>query len=67
MKGITIYPVFNIEDEVYVKTDEDQRIRIITGIEISVGNVLLYRLVYRNTSDLYYDFELSCDKNVKQM
>jgi hypothetical protein len=61
---MTINNQFDIEDNVYLITDTDQSIRIITGIQISKGE-LLYRLANGTLDSWHYEFEISKDKNYK--
>ena len=53
---------FEIEDVVFLITDDDQHQRIVTGIQIS-KNGLLYRLAKGTTDSWHYDYEIATDKN----
>ena len=53
---------FEIEDVVFLITDDDQHQRIVTGIQIS-KNGLLYRLAKCTTDSWHYDYEIATDKN----
>jgi hypothetical protein len=53
---------FNIGDVVYLKTDEDQLKRIITGIYLTQNEVIYY--VSKGTDESkHYSFELSLVKD----
>ena len=52
-----------ISDTVYLKTDIDQYPRIITGINIRIGN-LIYLLSCGTQESYHYAFELSKDKDI---
>ena len=54
---------FNIGDEVYLKTDTDQKGRIVTGLyvrELSIS----YLLSHETTESSHYDFEITSDRDV---
>jgi hypothetical protein len=53
---------FNIEDVVFLITDDDQLHRIVTGIQIS-QNGLLYRLACGTNDSWHYEYEIATDKN----
>jgi hypothetical protein len=53
---------FNIEDVVFLITDDDQLHRIVTGIQIS-QNGLLYRLACGTNESWHYEYEIATDKN----
>jgi hypothetical protein len=54
---------YNLGDEVYLKTDPDQYLRIVTGISIrQVG--ILYELSCAEDTSTHYDFEISRDINM---
>lgn len=53
---------YELGDEVYLKTDEEQRIRMVTGIKISNGGVVYYLNQGINES-CHYDIEISIEKN----
>jgi hypothetical protein len=52
---------FNIGDSVYLKTDEDQKRRIITGLYVT-QNEIIYYLTCGTEETKHYDFELSYNK-----
>ena len=52
---------YDIEQVIYLKTDEDQRERIITAITIRPLGILYEVCCGTNTSS-HYDFEMSPDK-----
>ena len=54
---------YKIGDVVYLKTDIDQRARIVTGIIIR-QNYLVYKLSYNTDETDHYDIEISYEKDV---
>ena len=54
---------FNIGDVVYLKTDNDQKKRLVTGFTIR-KNTTLYILSCDVTESYHYDFEITCDVDV---
>lgn len=54
---------FNIGDFVYLKTDVDQKQRVITGINVRATGIL-YDVCQGSTSSWHYDFEMSEEKDV---
>lgn len=59
---MTINNKFEIESVVFLLTDENQYMRIITGIQISKG-YLLYRLAKETSESWHYEYEISSYKN----
>lgn len=55
---------YYIGDMVYVKTDPDQHLRIITGIMLLPNKGVMYMLSYDDTSHSYYEEEITPYKNV---
>ena len=55
---------FDIGQEVYLKTDTDQRMRIVSAIIVRPGNCYSYELACGTDSRWHYDFEISTEKNV---
>lgn len=57
---------FDVGQVVYLKTDEDQKKRIVYSIELKQSGVL-YGLAQGNTTSWHFDFEISetCDIVVK--
>lgn len=60
---MTIKNKFNIEDEVYLKTDADQSKRIVTGITIKPGLLLVYELSCGEETTSHYEFEISDEED----
>jgi len=54
---------FNLGEIVFLKTDEEQHERIITGITISHKGIS-YELCQGTSSCWHYDFEISATKDV---
>jgi len=62
MKSKTIKLEFEIGDEVFLITDEDQSKRIITGIFLTQNEVVYY--LSKGTEETkHYSFEMSYHKN----
>lgn len=55
--------MLKIGDLVYIKTDPEQRERMVTGITIR-QNSIQYALSYGTTESWHYPIELSKDKNI---
>lgn len=53
---------FNIGDHVYVITDKEQDLGVITAIMLT-QNDIIYLVSRDNSIDRFYDFELSLDEN----
>lgn len=55
---------YEFGDLLYLKTDTDQELAIITGIKLTpIGNVI-YTVSKGSRSSEHYDFELSAEKNI---
>lgn len=50
---------YNIGDIVYLKTDSEQKERIVTAIEIRHGGLLLYQLSSGTSTTYHYGIEIS--------
>ena len=55
---------FQIGDIVYLKTDEEQKDRIITSIRLCADNGVLYSLSCGMSETIHYSIEISPEKNV---
>jgi hypothetical protein len=55
---------FDIEQEVYLRTDIDQSVRIVTSIQIRANNLLMYEISCGVQTTWHYEFELSEEKNI---
>lgn len=53
---------FNIGDHVYIITDIEQQVGVITSIMVTQGD-LVYFVSRDNITDRFYDFELSLEKD----
>jgi len=53
---------FEFGQTVYLKTDAEQLPRLVIAIEVTYGNVLIYRLQNCQTNSPHYDFEISAEK-----
>jgi hypothetical protein len=60
---MVIKNAYDIEDVVYLKTDPDQRIRIVTGIKVMRGGLLTYELSHTTYTTWHWDFEFSTTKD----
>jgi len=63
IKTMEIPNDFNIKDIVYLKTDIDQKPRLVTALLID-ENSIIYRLVCETTISDHYGFELSKEKQI---
>ena len=54
---------FDFGDIVYLKTDPDQRQRIVFAIKVYKSDIL-YELACGTTTSMHYDFEISKEVNV---
>lgn len=54
---------FNFGDTVYLKTDTDQKPRIVTGFSVRPQG-LLYQLTQGTYEVAHYEFEITAEKNV---
>ena len=55
---------FSHGDLVYLKTDPDQRARIVSKISVLPDGVLVYELSHNTYTSMHYDFEISTQKDV---
>jgi len=60
MYKIEIEVKFKIGDLVYLKTDKEQSLRIVTWYIVSQKGVL-YRLAAANSDSFHYDYEITDD------
>ena len=61
---MTINNRYKIGETVYLVTDPEQYARIITGIKVRPGGLLMYELSCAEEASEHYDFEIS-DKEDK--
>lgn len=61
---IVIDNKYEIGDIVYLKTDSDQFIRIVTSIRVYKNGDVTYGLGCGTEDSAHYDFEISYDKNI---
>lgn len=54
---------FNIKEEVYLKTDPSQNVRIVTAIQVTDLDYT-YQLMCGVETSWHYDFEITKEKNV---
>lgn len=54
---------YSIEDVVYLKTDPDQRVRIITAIKVMRNGTITYELSHSTYTSWHWDFEFSTTKD----
>jgi len=55
---------FNIGETVYLKTDNDQVERLITGISLRPCNAVTYCLAYGQNKSWHYGIEISYERNL---
>lgn len=55
---------FDFGDIVYLVTDEEQQGRMVTGIVIYPGNIILYTLSCGQVNSNHYEFEIIAEKNI---
>lgn len=63
MKKITLTIFYEVGDTVYLKTDTEQRARLITGIFVK-PNDIIYQVSCGSEISNHYAFELSSEINV---
>lgn len=61
---MTIKTEFDFEEKVFLKTDVDQKVRLITTIEVRPNDLILYELACGIEKSWHYRFEISRDKDV---
>lgn len=61
---IVIDNEFEIGELVYLKTDDDQKIRLVTAIKVCPDDSYLYELVCGALQSFHYDFEITREKDV---
>lgn len=54
---------YDFGDEVYLKTDADQLLRIVTAIHAHPSGQIIYQLSCGTMSSEHYDFEISREVN----
>ena len=64
---MTINPVFDFGDVVFVKTDTEQTEGMVTELTILPGGIIMYIVSKDALLASFYDFELSDSKDVKKM
>lgn len=55
---------YNFNDVVYLRTDEDQKQRIVTGMRVTPSGEIIYMLACGSVCSDHYDFEMCIEKNV---
>jgi hypothetical protein len=55
---------YNIGDTVYLKTDPEQKKRLVFAFEIRIGQVIVYWLSCGAESSPHYEFEISSEVNI---
>lgn len=55
----THFSKFIFAQKVYLVTDPEQLVRLITDIEFSIGGQTVYTVMLANISSRHYEFELS--------
>ena len=54
---------YDLEEEVYLRTDPDQRVRLVTGITVRPGHLLVYELSCGEETSSHYEFEVSKEED----
>ena len=57
---------FNIGDEVYLKTDSEQKCRLVTGLFIRATSIS-YELSCASEASTHYDFEITSEIDVLKL
>jgi hypothetical protein len=55
---------FNISDTVYLKSDIEQRARIVTGISLRPFNCVSYALTEGTLETWHYAFEITAERDI---
>jgi hypothetical protein len=55
---------FELGDIVYLKTDPDQRARIVSKFSVLPNGLIVYELSHNTFTSPHYDFEISVEKDV---
>lgn len=63
---MTINTLFNIGDNVYLKTDPDQHERMITEITIQPNNCIVYTVNVSDMTSVHYEIELTNNQDIKR-
>jgi hypothetical protein len=61
---MTIHPDFKLGQTVYLKTDPDQYMRIVTGLQITAEGGILYKLAINMSEQWHYGVEISDTKDI---
>ena len=56
--------LYGFGDLVYLKTDEDQKQRMVTGFRVCPSGVLIYYLSYGASVSEHYEFEIIEEVNI---
>jgi hypothetical protein len=62
-KRIYVDPVWSLQEEVYLKTDPDQRRYIVTAIHINIDGSLTYNVSHNTETYIVFAQELVGHKN----
>lgn len=54
---------FDFGDTVYLKTDMDQKPRMVVAFEVYVGGETLYKLASGTLASYHYEMEISTDRD----
>lgn len=55
---------YEIGDTVYLKTDSDQKARIVVSFKVYKNGEIMYELVNGTEASSHYEFEISLEKDV---
>lgn len=59
MRKVFIRTKYNIGDIIYLRTDDENNARIVTGITIRPNNSIIYEVSCGTVTSSHYDFEMS--------
>lgn len=63
-KVINISVDYNIGDRVYLITDSDQQIRVVTGVLLRPGKIVMYELSCCEDVSYHFSFEIDNNKSI---
>lgn len=61
---ISIEVVFSVRQEVFLKTDPDQLMRLVHAFQITESGSVLYGLVQEKNTSWHYGWEISDSKTI---
>jgi len=55
---------YNFGDQVFLVTDEEQRLRLVSGLYIRPNGEIKYGVSYKENESWHYDFEITKEKDM---